>query len=206
MARSGWVKPEGTERLSDHVSLGVLARVFPPGVVDEVITRTGAAEQRSRLLPARVMVYYVMAMALFTSASYEEAMRSLLSGLRWLSGRFGTWSMPSKAVIFKARSRLGSQVMIELFDQVAQPVAAAGGPGFLGKLRVVGVDGTTLDLADTLVIEAAYGRPGTNTGLKSAFPQAWVLGLVECGTHAVIAAVTAGYTTSENDIFPGLHH
>lgn len=206
MARSGWVKPEGTERLTDHISLGVLARVFPPGVVDEVITRTGAGEQRSRLLPARVMVYYVMAMALFTSASYEEVMRSLLSGLRWLSGRFETWSMPSKAAIFKARTRLGSQVMIELFDQVAQPVAATGGPGFLGKLRLVSVDGTTLDLADTPVIEAAYGRPGTTTGNKSAFPQARVLGLVECGTHAVIAAVTASYTTSENDMFPGLHH
>ncbi|WP_431710494.1 IS4 family transposase [Glutamicibacter uratoxydans] len=206
MARSGWVKPEGTERLTDHVSLGVLARVFPPSVIDEVIARSNAGEQRSRLLPARVMVYYVMAMALFASASYEEVMRSLLAGLHWLSGRFGTWTMPTKAAIFKARSRLGSQVMIELFDQVAQPLAAAGGPGFLGRWRLVSVDGTTLDLADTPVIEAAYGRPGTNTGLKSAFPQARVLGLVECATHAVIGAVTAPYTTSKTDMLPGLSH
>lgn len=206
MARSGWVKPEGTERLTDHVSLGVLAKVFPPTVVDAAIERTGAAEQRSRLLPSRVMVYYVMSMALFASASYEEVMRCLLSGMQWLSGRFGTWNMPTKAAIFKARTRLGSAVMIELFDQVAQPVANAGGPGFLSGLRLVSVDGTTLDLADTPANEAAYGRPGTSTGSKSAFPQARVLGLVECGTHAVIGAVTSGCSTSENDLLPGLYH
>ncbi|MHA7305550.1 IS4 family transposase [Arthrobacter sp. TMN-49] len=205
MARSGWATPEGPERLSDHVSLGVLTRVFTPGVVDAVIERAGAGEQRSRLLPSRLMVYYVMALALFSSGSYEEVMRSLLAGLKWVTGRFRPWQVPTKAAIFKARTRLGSKVMIELFAEVANPLAVRGGPGFLSSWRLVSVDGTCLDIADSPVNERFYGRPGTKTEIKSAFPQARVLGLVECGTHAVIGAVVSGYSTAEQDMYPGLH-
>ena len=90
--------------MSDHVSLGVLTRVFPPDVVDAVIARTGALEQRNRLLPSRLMVYYVMSLALFSNGSYEEVMRSLLAGMEWLTGRFREWTMPTKAAIYKART------------------------------------------------------------------------------------------------------
>ncbi|WP_427006936.1 IS4 family transposase [Pseudarthrobacter sp. H2] len=206
MARSGWVTPEGPERLSDHVSLGVLTRVFPPDVVDAVIGRTGAREQRNRLLPSRLMVYYVMALALFSAGSYEEVMRSLLAGMEWITGRFRDWQMPTKAAIFKARTRLGSAVMAELFAETAKPLALPGGPGFHGSWRLVSVDGTCLDLADTEANERAYGRPGTATDLKSAYPQARALGLVECATHAVIGAVVSGFSTSEHDLYPGLLH
>lgn len=206
MARSGWVKPVEPTRLSDHVSLGVLAKVFPPSLVNEVIAKVGAGEQRSRLLPAWMMVYYVMALALHAAASYEEVMRNLLGGLQWISHRTSEWSMPTKAAIFKARTRLGAPVMIELFDQAAKPFGPQTSRGFLAGLRLVSVDGTTMDLADTPANERAYGRPGTNTEFKSAFPQARLLGLVECSTHAIIGAVTGPYTTAENDMYPGLHH
>lgn len=204
MARSGWVTPEGPERLTDHVSIGVLTRVFPADVVDAVIEHTGALEQRTRLLPSRLMVYYVMSLALFADSPYEEVMRSLLAGMEWLSGRFREWTMPTKAAIYKARTRLGSAVMVELFAEVAQPFAAPGGAGFYKGWRLVSVDGTTLDLADTPANEKAYGRPGTKTDFKSAFPQARVLGLVECGTHASFSAVVASYNTSEHDMYPAL--
>ena len=196
--------PVGPERLSDHVSLGVLTRVFPPDVVDAVIERTGALQQRNRLLPSRLMVYYVMSLALFSAGSYEEVMRSLLAGMEWVTGRFRDWTLPSKAAIFQARTRLGSMVMAELFAEVAKPFAVPGGNGFYRKWRLVSVDGTTLDLADVPAIERAYGRPGTKTEFKSAFDQARVLGLVECGTHAVISAVVSGYDTSEHDLYPAL--
>ncbi|MET3205986.1 UNVERIFIED_ORG: hypothetical protein ABIB21_002801 [Arthrobacter sp. UYEF13] len=124
------VAPEGPERLSDHVSLGVLTRVFPADVVGAVVERTGALEQRNRLLPSRLMVYYVMALALFSNGSYEEVMRSLLAGMEWLTGRFREWTMPTKAGIYKARNRLGSAVMVALFAEVAKPFAVPGGPGF----------------------------------------------------------------------------
>ncbi len=94
--------------------------------------------------------------------------------------------------------------MVELFAEVAKPFAVPGGGGFYKQRRLVSVDGTTLDLADTPANERAYGRPGTKTDFKSAFPQARVLGLVECGTHAVFAAVVASYNTSEHDMYPAL--
>ena len=76
MPRAGWRKPETEQRLSDHVSIGVLTRTYPPELVDRVVAGTGKTEARHRLLPARVVVYYVMAMALYAQASYEEVMRS----------------------------------------------------------------------------------------------------------------------------------
>lgn len=200
------MKPEGPDRLSDHVSLGVLTKVFPPDEVDAVIRRTAAAGQRNRLLPARMMVYYVMALALFSSGSYEEVMRSLLAGLEWITGRFRDWQMPTKAAIFKARARLGSTVMAELFSATARPLASTSGPGFYKGWRLVAVDGTTVDIADTAANEKAYGRPGTKTEAKSGYPQARILGLVECGTHAVIGAAVAGYDTSEQTMYPALLH
>ena len=106
MARSGLLLPSGPERLSDQVSLGVLTRVFSPDVVDRVIARAGAGEQRNRLLPSRSMVYYLMAMALFAQGSYDEVERSLSAGLEWASGRLTGWQVPAKAAIFKARTRV----------------------------------------------------------------------------------------------------
>ncbi|SFH49781.1 Transposase DDE domain-containing protein [Cryobacterium levicorallinum] len=150
------------------------------------------------------MVYYVMALALFSARSYEEVMRSLLAGMEWVTGRFREWTLPSRAAIFQARTRLGSTMMVELFAQVAKPFGVSGGGGFSRKWPLVSVDGTTLDLADVPAIERAYGRPGTKTEFKSAFPQTRVLGLVEGGTHAVISAVVSGYHTAEHDLYPAL--
>ena len=93
--------------------------------------------------------------------------------------------------------------MVALFAEVAKPFAAPGGPGFYKHWRLVSVDETTLDLADTPANEKVYGRPGTKTDFKSAFPQARVLGLVECGTHAVFSAVVASYNTFRTRHVPG---
>ena len=84
--RPGWVKPTDDQRLSDHVALGVLTRTFPPELVDAILAELGRGEQRHRLLPARLVTYYVLAMALFSSAGYEEVMRNLVEGLSWESG------------------------------------------------------------------------------------------------------------------------
>ncbi len=94
MPRAGWVKPETDQRLSDHVALGVLTRTFPPALVDEVLAETGRLERRSRLLPARLVVYYVLAMTLFSQAGYEEVMRNLTEGLAWAVGWRRGWRVP----------------------------------------------------------------------------------------------------------------
>jgi hypothetical protein len=198
--RAGWVKPQTDQRLSDHISIGVLTRVFPPELVDAVVAEAGRAERRHRLLPARVVVYYVLAMALFSQASYEEVMRQLTEGLSWASGWKRSWAVPSKAAIFRARRRLGVEPLELLFSAVAVPLAGEATRGaFYRGLRVMSLDGTCLDVADTPANAAAFGRPGSSRRVGGgAFPQLRLVGLAESGTHAICAATMGPYETSEN--------
>jgi len=184
--------------LSDLVSVGVLTRVFPPGVVDEVIADTGRTEQRHRSLPARVMAYFSIGMALYSEGSYEDVLAQLTDGLSWASGWRESYSPPSKSAIFQARARLGSVPLAALFVRVARPIGAEQTPGvWLAGRRLVAIDGTCLDVADTAVNAAHFGRPGVNKGEQAAFPQARVVALAECGTHAVFAAEIGKYSQSE---------
>jgi hypothetical protein len=187
--------------LSDLVSVGLLTRVFPPEVVDEVIAETGRKEQRHRSLPARVMAYFAVGMALHSEGSYEDVLGLLTDGLGWALPDVEPVRLPSKSAIFQARERLGAEPVKVLFRRVAQPLAPTGTPGaFLAGRRLVAIDGTCLDVADTPVNDEHFGRPGVNKGERSAFPQARVVGLVECGTHAVLDAEIGAYTTGENTL------
>ena len=199
MPRAGWVKPQDDQRLSDHVALGVLTRTFPPELVDEVVRQTGREQRRHRLLPSRLVVYYVMALALFSQAGYEEVMRSLVEGLAWGSGWRQSWRVPSQPAISLARARLGAAPLTELFARACVPLAAPGSPGaFWRGWRLVSMDGTTLDVADTPENAAAFGRPGSGRGSgEGAFPQLRVVDLAECGTHAMFAAAVGPYTNGE---------
>ena len=164
MPRAGQRKPVSDSRLTDHVSIGVLTRVFPPELVDGVISETGRREQRQRLLPARVVVYYVLALALFADCSYEEVMRQLVEGLAWSRAGEHSWAVPSKMAISKARARLGKEPLELLFRAACLPVASESTRGaFYRGLRLVSVDGTCLDVADTPANDAEFGRPGSST-------------------------------------------
>ena len=201
MPRAGWVKPETDQRLSDHVALGVLTRTFPPKMVDEVVAATKRGERRNRLLPARLVVYYVLAMSLFSSASYEEVMRSLTQGLEWASGWRAQWRVPSKSAIFQARARLGVEPLVELFSRACRPLATTDTPGaFYRSWRLVSIDGTTLDVADTPANEEAFGRPGNSRGDRAAFPQLRLVALAECGTHAITSVAVGSYGTGETTL------
>lgn len=193
------MKPATDQRLSDHVALGVLTTTFPPGLVDDVLVATGRVERRSRLLPARLVVYYVMALALFARSSYEEVMRSLVEGLSWASGWRKVWTVPTKAAIFRARARLGVEPLAELFARVCVPLATADTPGaFYRGRRLVSIDGTCLDVADTPANDAEFGRPGSGRGEGvGAFPQVRLVGLAECGSHALFAVAMGPYARGE---------
>ena len=202
MPRAGWVKPESDRRLSDLVSVGVLTRVFPPGLVDEVIAEAGRTERRSRSLPARVMAYFAIGMALYADGSYEDVLGQLTDGLAWSSGWQEEFTLPSKSAIFQARARLGAEPLQALFERVARPIgvapaAGAAAPGWVAGRRLVAVDGTCLDVADTVENDASFGRPGVTKGERAAFPQARVVALAECGTHAMFAAVVGPLSTGE---------
>jgi len=180
------------------VSVGVLTRVFPPALVDEVIAEAGRTEQRNRALPARVMAYFAIGMALFSEGSYEDVLSQLTDGLSWTSGWEQSYTAPSKSAIFQARARLGSEPLAALFARVAKPIGTPQTAGvYLAGRRLVAIDGTCLDVADTPGNDEHFGRPGVNKGEKSAFPQARVVALAECGTHAIFDAVVGPYTSSE---------
>lgn len=184
-------------RLTDCLSAGVLAKTFPLETVHTVLAETGRASQRQRDLPAHVMAYYVIALALYSPAPYGEVLRSLLEGARWLAGPDAAVHVPGRSGISQARTRLGEAPLRQLFARVVHPVATATTPGaFYRQWRTVGVDGTTLDVADTRANDRAFGRPTASRGV-SAFPQVRLVGLVETGTHVVFGAALGPYATSE---------
>ncbi len=198
MPRAGWKKPVSDRRLSDLVSVGVLTRVFPPGLVDEVIAKAGRTEQRNRSLPARVMAYFAIGMAMHSEGSYEDVLSQLTDGLAWSSGWAERYSPPSKSAIFQARARLGPEPMKALFERVAVPIGTDATPGtWLAGRRLVAIDGMCLDVADSGENASFFGRPGVNKGEQAAFPQARLVALAECGTHAIFAAEIGRYTDSE---------
>jgi hypothetical protein len=179
------------------ISAGVLASVCPRALIEEVLADTGKASQRERLLPAPAVVYYVMALALWREAPLEEVLRVVCEGLQWLSGGEAGAVQASKSAISQARTRLGPQVLRRLAERVLRPLAAPGAPGaWYRGLRIMALDGSCMDVADEAVNAKFFGYPGASRG-ESAFPQARVLGLVECGTHAVVAAGIAPYSHSE---------
>ena len=198
MPRVGWKKPVSDRRLSDLVSVGVLTRVFPPELVDEVIAEAGRTERRHRSLPARVMAYFSIGMALYSEGSYEDVLAQLTDGLSWASGWTDTYTPPSKSAIFQARVRLGAAPLAALFERVAKPIGTDATPGvWLAGRRLVAIDGMCLDVADTTANDEHFGRPGVSKGERAAFPQARVVALAECGTHAVFAAEIGTYSQSE---------
>ncbi len=200
MPRAGWRKPESDRRLSDLVSVGVLTRVFPPALVDEVIAASGRTQVRHRALPARVMAYFAIGMGLCSDGSYEDALSQLTDGLAWASGWREHYRLPGKSAIFQARERLGAQPLADLFARVARPLGGPDTPGtWMAGRRLVAIDGTCLDVADTLVNENFFGRPGVDKGEKSAFPQARLLAVAECGSHAIFAAAIGAYREAESD-------
>ena len=196
MARTRKTLPERVD-VAHLISTGVLASVCPRALIEEVLAHTGKASQRERLLPAPAVVYYVMALALWREAPLEEVLRVVCEGLQWLGGGAPGALQASKSAISQARTRLGPEVMKQLAERVLRPLARpeALGAWYRGS-RLMAVDGSCMDVADEAVNAEHFGYPAASRG-QSAFPQARVLGLVECGTHAVVAASIAPYAHSE---------
>ncbi len=144
------------------------------------------------------MAYFAVGMALHSEGSYEDVLSLMTDGLAWSLPDVELVKLPSKSAIFQARERLGAEPVRALFARVAVPLAAEDTPGaFLAGRRLVAIDGTTLDVADTEVNDEHFGRPGVNKGERSAFPQARLVALAECGTHAIFDAELDTYATSE---------
>lgn len=189
------IRPSG--RLTDHIGLGVLAARFHRDLLEEVINDTGCREKRTRRLPAHVMIRYVIAMGLFAGESCEEVMRRLVGSLKKMGSWSGDWQVPTPSAITQARQRLGAEPLKELFGRAAVPVAQSGTKGaWLARRRLMAIDGSSFDVADTAENVAYFGRMGS--GLKaSAYPKLRVTALVECASHAVVGAVLGSCRTGE---------
>ena len=201
MARTAADVPAGI-RLTDHISLGVLTTQFPRELVEQVLFETERLSARERALPAHVMVYYAIALALYADVSTREVLRCVVEGARWLGDPTAptATTMPSKSGISQARTRLGAAPLEALYRAVVAPVATAGTPGaWYRGWRVMSLDGTTLDVGDTAANARAFGRPASAHGANATgpFPQLRLVGLLENGTHAICAAQLGGYATSE---------
>ena len=192
-------RPE-SGRLTDHVTLGVLSSVIHRDVIDDVIRETGKREERSRLLPAHVVVYYVLALNLFFGEAYEEVMRQLVNGLRFLGNWRDSWRVPTTSAISQARTRLGEAPLKLLFARIAVPMARPGTRGaWFHGLRMMAIDGLVLDVPDTPTNDKEFGRSG-NDKTPGPFPQVRLVAVGECGTHAVVDAELGGVTTGEQTL------
>jgi len=181
-------------------------------VHDDVLAETGRIEKRSRLLPARVVVYYVLALCLFFGDAYEEVMRLLVAGLLFTGAWQKDWQVPTTGAIAQARQRLGAAPLQLLYERVAVPCAQRGTRGaWLGSRKLMAIDGFVLDVPDTKENDTAFGRSGGKKN-PAPFPQVRVVGLGECGTHAIVAARLAAWRVSERalagdltgDLGPGM--
>ena len=162
MARTVATLPAGS-RITDYVSLGVIAKTLPPRKVRSVLEATGKASIRQRDLPAHVVVYYVIALALYMHSSYREVLRCLLEGVQWLLDPSSPVKVAGKSGISQARTRLGWEPVRQLHDEVVRPVAGVKSKGaWYGRWRLVSLDGSTLDVADETANDAAFGRPGAS--------------------------------------------
>ncbi len=196
MARTLAELPKGT-RITDYISLGVVAKTFPVDTVKSVLAATGRGSRRQRELPAHVVVYYVIALALFMQSSYREVLRCLLEGIQWLLNPSARIKVTGKSGISQARTRLGVEPLRQLHEQTVRPIAVAATKGaWYRTWRVVSLDGSTLDVADEDANDAAFGRPVAQRG-KSAFPQIRFVSLLENGTHVLFGTQMGPYGTAE---------
>lgn len=196
MARTVAELPSGT-RITDFISLGVLTKTFPLAAIRAVLGSTGKASLRQRDLPAHVVVYYVIALALYMHSSYREVLRCLLEGVQWLSGPGAVVKVAGKSGISQARTRLGWKPIQQLHDDIVKPIAVESTKGaWYRSWRLVSLDGSTLDIADEKENEKAFARPAASRG-SSAFPQLRFVSLVENGTHVLFATRMESIETGE---------
>lgn len=196
MARTVAALPAGS-RITDYISLGVIAKFIPLTKVREVLHATNRASIRERDLPAHVVVYYVIALALYMRSSYREVLRCLLEAVGWLMDPSATVKVAGKSGISQARSRLGAEPMRLLYDQIVTPIAGPRTKGaWYRSWKPMTLDGSTLDVADTKENEQVFGRPGAASGV-AAYPKIRFVALLECGTHVLCAARMGPFYSDE---------
>lgn len=186
----------GPIRIADYLSLGLLARLVPPSLVEQALTEHNKHSQRQRDLPAHAVAYYVMALSLYRGVNTEEVLRVVTEGMDYLGARAIRREV-SKSAISAARTRLGAEVMQSIARHALVPLATPATPGaFYRGLRLISLDGSGLEVADEAANRKAFGVPGTPQG-RTGYPQLRFAGLLEHGTHVLFGMALGGYRDAE---------
>jgi hypothetical protein len=178
--------------------LAGLEQIIRPENIQQALEATGRVNSRSCELTHEVMLWVVLAMGLFT----DVPIRQVFKQARRL--RLGEES-PHRSSLCVARQRLGVEPVKHLFEQVVRPLARPETPGaFYRGFRLVGIDGTVLDVPDSDANAAAFARPSAGERGDGAFPQIRKLSLVELGTHVEVALVVESSSCGEHRMVEGL--
>jgi hypothetical protein len=181
---------------SNQQRLAALKRIIPQKKVTAALRKAGRGQTLCPRTPDAFMILFVVGLGLFCSDCYRQI-------YRWLVP-FKKGDVPPRSTLCEARRRLGVRPLVCLVKEVVKLLAGPDTPGaFYGGLRLMGVDGFTVDLPDSTANDRAFGRP-KNRRSPGAFPQAQVLGLVELGTHVFWRWVVKGCHIDETRMVPPL--
>ena len=187
------------------LQLQVLERVIPAATVEPLLERFGVTSKRERKLPAKFMVYFIIALCLFKHKAMRETLRTVLEECPTIGGHPRPEAIATSGAITKARNRLGVSVMESLYTEFVTPLATRDTPGaFFKQRRVVIMDGSTLAFTDTAANFAAFGGAGKGKERAGSFPMANIVVLVEAGTHVIFDATLERYTTGETTLAKAL--
>src|SRR3954468_16814197 len=184
--------------------LGELTQIVPFEMVDAALTETGAVQARGRSLPSRVVVYLLLAGALFAESGYGQVWARMIAGLDGLAV-----ATPSAAGRAAARRRVGAAPLRALFELLRGPAAgpATAGVWWHGRL-LCAIDGTTLCCPDTPANLAVYCKGGSHHG-GTGYPMVRLVAVVACGTRALLqttfGTISRGELGYAAELVSGLH-
>ena len=187
----------GGIRISDYLSLGMMANIIPMPTVKSVLEECDKQTVRQRKLPCELIMYYVICLPLYSNVALREVLRCLLEGLSWLNFIEFKNILAGKSGISQARKKLGEKALKILFEKICKPIAVKATKGAWYKnWLLVAIDGSTLDLPDEKDNNEEFGRPGSSRG-KSAFPKLRFVALLEIGTRIIFSAAKGKYKDHE---------
>lgn len=199
MARSKMALGDGS-RLADYLSTGLLARVFPSDIINEALNEHQCNSERVRVFPASAVVYYTMALSLYSEAAYEAVFAVVVQGLAWKDKAPTAPVKVVKSAISKARSRLTWKALKAIVQRCCRPLARPEDTdAFFSGYRLVAMDGSKFEIPDEQGNVEVFGYPGSRTG-EAGYPQAHCAILTECASHAILDAEVGAYRQSEWEI------